>query len=228
MADTKVFRLINNVTVEMIGQSVEGFLRDQKGMITQAGQTAEGYIVQGKQQASGWRRISGTDQAISVQIFQADEIINVTAGFGKWADKIGAGVVGTILFTPLAITAAIGAVIQKKLPSEIFGFIEKFILTGGQSASVGLYGGKMITDNEVLCPLCKTPNSKGIKFCKQCGTKLLENCKQCGADIPQGFKFCPECGFPVNTEKTCPSCGTAYKVGQKFCFECGTSLITKS
>ena len=227
MADSRVFKLMNGVTVEMVGQAVEGFLRDKKGMITQSGQTSEGYIVQGKQEVNGWKRLSGTDQAISVQIFKADEIINVTAGFGRWSDKIGAGVVGAFLFSPLAITAAIGAVMQKKLPIEIFDFIEKLILTGGQSASIGLSGGKMISEDEILCPSCKTANPKGIKFCKQCGTKLLKQCAECGADIPQGFKFCPECGKPVITEQNCPKCGTAYKDGQKFCFECGTSLLSE-
>ena len=31
MAESKVFKLLNNVTVEMIGEAVESFLRDKKG-----------------------------------------------------------------------------------------------------------------------------------------------------------------------------------------------------
>lgn len=42
MAETKVFKLLNDVTMEMIGEAVEGYLRDSKGMITQAGKTTEG------------------------------------------------------------------------------------------------------------------------------------------------------------------------------------------
>lgn len=91
MAESRVFKLMNGVTLEMLGEAVESFLRDSKGMQTQAGQTTEGYLVQGKQEADGWKRISGTDQAISVQMFKAGDVVNVTTGFGKWSDKIGAG-----------------------------------------------------------------------------------------------------------------------------------------
>ena len=64
-----------------------------------------------------------------------------------------------------AITAAIGAFMQKKLPGEIFDYIEKFILSGGQSAAIGLSGGRMLNQDEVVCKHCKTANHKGQKFC---------------------------------------------------------------
>lgn len=226
MSESKVFKLLNNVTVEMIGDAVETFLRDKKGMTTQSNLTTEGYIIQGKQESDGWKKISGTDQAITVQIFQAGEVINVTAGFGKWSDKIGAGVVGSLIFAPLAVTAAIGAFAQKKLPSEIFDFIEQFILSGGQNAAISAMGGKKISNNEVICKACKAINPKGTKFCNQCGTKLSSQCPSCGADIPDGTKFCPECGASTLVERKCPNCGTDYKEGQKFCLECGQSLIS--
>ena len=41
MAESRVFKLMNGVTLEMLGEAVEGFLRDSKGMQTQAGQTTE-------------------------------------------------------------------------------------------------------------------------------------------------------------------------------------------
>ena len=43
MAESRVFKLMNGVTLEMLGEAVEGFLRDSKGMQTQAGQTTGGY-----------------------------------------------------------------------------------------------------------------------------------------------------------------------------------------
>lgn len=224
MAETKVFKLLNGVTTEMIGEAVEGFLRDSKGMITQAGQTTEGYFVQGKQEADGWKKLSGMEQAISVQIFQAGEVINVTAGFGKWSDKIGAGAVGGLLFAPLAVTAAVGAFLQKKLPQEIFDIIEKFILSGGQSAQVGVTGGKRIAENQVACKSCQALNPKGTKFCTNCGAKLTTQCPSCGAELQENAKFCPECGSSVAVEHKCPKCGTDYQEGQKFCLECGASL----
>ena len=197
MAETKVFRLLNNVTVEMLGEAVECFLRDSKGMITQAGKTTEGYIIQGKQENDMWKKISGVEQAITVQIFQSEDILNVTAGFGRWSDKVGAGIAGAFIFAPLAITAAIGAFAQKKLPSEIFDFMEKFILSGGQSVAVSLAGGKVISDDSVVCKSCKTVNQKGKKFCTNCGEKLLVQCENCGADLDETIKFCPECGQAV-------------------------------
>ena len=160
MAESRVFKLMNGVTLEMLGEAVEGFLRDSKGMQTQAGQTTGGYLIQGRQEADGWKRISGTDQAISVQMFKAEDVVNVTTGFGKWSDKIGAGVVGYFVFAPLAITAAIGAFLQKKLPGEIFDFIEKFILSGGQSAAIGMSVGRMLNQDEVIC---NTPSANGFQ-----------------------------------------------------------------
>ena len=49
MAESRVFKLMNGVTLEMLGEAVEGFLRDSKGMQTQAGQTTGGYLIQGRQ-----------------------------------------------------------------------------------------------------------------------------------------------------------------------------------
>lgn len=224
MAETRVFKLLNEVTVEMLGEAVESFLRDRKGMITQAGKTAEGYLVQGKQEADGWKKLSGTDNAISIQMFQAGDILNVTAGFGKWSDKVGAGVLGYFVFAPLAITATIGAIIQKKLPGEIFDFMETFILSGGQSATISLSNGKMICDNDIICRKCKKTNPKGQKFCYNCGTKLTKQCSECGADLEEHIKFCPECGNNVISKNNCPECGTHYNEEQKFCLECGHAL----
>ena len=55
MAESRVFKLMNGVTLEMLGEAVEGFLRDSKGMQTQAGQTTGGYLIQGRQEADGWK-----------------------------------------------------------------------------------------------------------------------------------------------------------------------------
>ncbi len=194
MAETKVFRLLNGVTSETLCDAVEGFLRDTKAMIVQSGKTVEGYFIQGKQESDGWKKISGTDLAISVQIFQSGDVINVTVGYGKWSDKIGAGALGWFVAAPLAITAVFGAMKQKKLPQEIFDFMEKFILSGGQSVAVGLSGTKKLSDDEMSCPCCKAINPKGTKFCCNCGTKLLKQCPGCGTDVADGIKFCPECG----------------------------------
>lgn len=44
MAESRVFKLMNGVTLEMLGEAVESFLRDSKCMQTQAGQTTGGVL----------------------------------------------------------------------------------------------------------------------------------------------------------------------------------------
>lgn len=72
---------------------------------------------------------------------------------------------------------------QKKLPGEIFDYIEKFILSGGQSAAIGMSVGRMLNQDEVVCKHCKTANHKGQKFCSNCGNKLMKECPKCGHDV---------------------------------------------
>ena len=83
MAESRVFKLMNGVTLEMLGEAVEGFLRDSKGMQTQAGQTTGGYLIQGRQEADGWKRISGTDQAISVHNSLSHEGVQCSGILGQ-------------------------------------------------------------------------------------------------------------------------------------------------
>ena len=82
MAESRVFKLMNGVTLENAWRGGRRFLRDSKGMQTQAGQTTGGYLIQGRQEADGWRRISGIDQAISVQMFKAEDVVK--CHYGIW------------------------------------------------------------------------------------------------------------------------------------------------
>lgn len=197
MAESKVFKLMNGVNAEMLGLALEEYLRENKAMTVQAGKTTGGYIVQGKQDADTWKKTSGTDLAITIQLFEAGDVVNITIGYGKWSDKVGAGVVGWLIFPPLLATAAMGAYKQKKLPNELFNFIEGFILSGGQNASIGLVAGRYLSGNEIICKNCKTPNQKGQKFCTNCGATLLITCANCGANLNEHDKFCSECGTTV-------------------------------
>ena len=228
MADSRTFKLIDGVTVEMVGREVECFLRDKKGLTTEGVSSPEGYFVQAKETEKTWKKIAGMDMATQVQIIPSGDMINVNIGAGKWSDKVGAGAAGMILFAPLAVTAAIGAFNQKKLPNEIFEDIEKFIMSGGKSVSVSLGASKAIKDDEVLCPKCKTPNKKGTKFCNNCGEKLFNECPKCKAQVPLGIKFCPECGSTMEKENLCPNCHANVPEGMKFCPECGSSMTVKN
>lgn len=227
MAESKIFRLVEGVDSENIGRAVEGFLRDRKGMTAEGAKTPEGYFVQAKGNDGGWKTVAGMNMATQIQIIQSGDMVTVNIGQGKWSDKVGAAAVGMVLFAPLAVTAAIGAWNQKKLPQEIFAFVEQFIMSGGRSVTVSMGASMALKEGQVLCPNCKTPNPQGTKFCESCGAKLMEECPSCHAGVPIGKKFCPLCGSPMKLRRTCPVCRAEVPDGTKFCPECGSSMTVE-
>lgn len=230
MADSKIFKLIDGIEVDMIARGIEGFLRDKKNLTTDSLKSPEGWLIQAKE-TEGWKKFAGMDTAIQVQLMPTGELLTVNIGSGKWIDKAGAATVGMVLFAPLAVTAAIGAWGQKKLPEEIFDFIERFIQSGGKSAIITMGASQALKDGQVLCPNCHIANDKGQKFCSSCGTKLVATCPKCQSDVPFGIKFCPECGSSIEPAKegqTCSNCGSDIPVGVKFCPECGTPAVQAS
>ncbi|WP_338207644.1 double zinc ribbon domain-containing protein [Lactiplantibacillus paraxiangfangensis] len=224
MADSKIFKLSDGVDIEKVGQAIQGWLREKKQLHTEGMHTNEGYLVQAKEEDS-WKKIVGMDSAIQVQIYKAGEDqIMVNVGSGKWVDKAGAATIGMVAFAPLAVTAAIGAWNQKKLPDELFEFVEQFILSGGKTVMVSMSASQDIKDGEVVCPNCKAVNKAGAKFCVSCGTKLGKECPNCHAAVGLDTKFCPECGTDLNPkpkEVTCPDCQKVVSADTKFCPNCG-------
>ena len=226
MTESKVFRLPEGIDASSVGKEVENFLRSSKNLVTEGVKTPDGYFVQAKEQeGSSWKKLAGMTMAIQVQIIEISDTITVNIGNGEWSDKIGAGVVGMVLFAPLAVTAAVGAYNLKKLPSEIFDHIEKFLLGGGQSVMMNSFGADVAGENEIICPNCKSANSKDTKFCGNCGTPLTATCPSCGASVSPDTKFCSQCGNPMKQpDKTCPECGADVAADMKFCGECGTKI----
>ncbi len=55
---------------------------------------------------------------------------------------------------------------------------------------------EIITDKEILCPICGKKTIKG-KYCLECGQALISKCPECGSEIPYGGKFCLECGTKI-------------------------------
>lgn len=196
MAESKLFALLNGVTVEKIVASVEGFVRAEKGMDVQSAATTDGFVIQASQPKDGWKTISGTRLAITVQLIKLGDHLNVMVGQGQWADKIGAGTLGWFVAWPLAVTAGIGAFKQKKLVQEIFDIVERTILFGGQSAVVR-NAGVRLTEGAVVCPKCKVQCAAGSKFCHVCGEKILNECPGCGASLVPGSAFCNQCGQKI-------------------------------
>ena len=188
MADSKIFRVTPGITAEVIGHEVEDFLREEKELTVEGFSSSEGYFIQAKE-SSTWKKFTGLGKALQVQIVQSSgsEII-VNIGMGEWADKVGAAAVGAIFFTPLVITAAIGAYGQNKLPDEIFECIENFCASAkGGPVKICPNCGEELSDNQNFCPNC----GEAVSF------KKSTKCRICGAEIEAGKKFCGECGTPV-------------------------------
>ncbi len=220
MADSRLFQKPDGITLESLGRSVENMLR-AKGMEVQGGKAGQGYIVQAKD-TDGWKSISGMSAALEVQISDSGNGILVNIGNAKWSDKVGAGVLGAFIFAPLAVTAVMGSVKQKKLPEEIFAHIERFIVSGGKEIYFGMDFANPSAGNSI-CPHCGGENPLGQAFCTICGKPLNIDCPGCGAAIPIGTVFCPHCGCKTDTPKMiiCAKCGAKMPDGAAFCSACG-------
>ena len=220
--DQRSYQLPEGMTVEQIGHGIEGFLRNQKKMTVEGARTQNGYFIQAKTESDGWKKISGMDQALQIQLGAMGAVFNVQIDRGSWSSKVGAGVVGAFVFAPLAVTAGVGAYKASKLPGEIFAFVEHFLMTGGVTYEIGMEG--PAPEGQVACPKCGAMNAEGTKFCGSCGAPLGNVCPSCGSFVPGGTKFCPECGTSLVANNVCPKCGAEVSDGQKFCPECGMSL----
>ena len=231
MADEKMFRLCPGVTLKSIALVVEDFLKTTKHMQTQKMFGNNCWIVQAKDEAK-WKTLTGMASALQVKISDfGNDTVNVEIGNGKWADKLGAGAVGALVFAPLALTAAFGAWSQKGLGKEVFDRIDAHIFARGEDtptdaeeAVANEAKAAAVAAGKIICPKCGQVNEKGAKFCEGCGEKLQLTCPSCGAPIPVGKKFCSECGATLGGPKKCPNCGVEVPDGKKFCAECGTHI----
>ena len=192
MNESRVF-MLNGTEVSQIVTRLENFFRTEKGMEVQSSQTTDGYVMQASQPKDGWKTLTGMRLALTVQMAVMGDKLNVSVGEGQWSDKIGAGAIGLFVAWPLAITAGMGALKQKKLPGEVFQVIENVIMSGGKPVVV-TGAGQTVAAGMIVCPNCKAQLSADAKFCDHCGTKLNTKCPNCGADITQGSAFCSECG----------------------------------
>ena len=202
MADAKVFRMGGNQTLEDVAHALEDFLRTQKHLETEGvAQSETSYFIQARQ-TEGWKKFVGMDQAIQVRLSVYSNMLTVDLGAGRWVDKLGAATLGYIIFSPLLLTAAIGAIGQQRLPQEIFDFVHRYTFLG-KPLDINDFAPKAPEAPEEPAPLCPS----------------------CGAALPEGAKFCPGCGKPAARQRTCPVCGAAPAVeGARFCAECGAPL----
>ena len=192
MNESRVF-MLNGTEVSQIVTRLENFFRTEKGMEVQSSQTTDGYVMQASQPKDGWKTLTGMRLALTVQMAVMGDKLNVSIGEGQWSDKIGAGAIGLFVAWPLAITAGMGALKQKKLPGEVFQVIENTIMTGGKPVVV-TGAGQTVAAGMIVCPNCKAQLSADAKFCDHCGTKLGRKCPRCGAVVKPDSAFCSECG----------------------------------
>ena len=119
------------------------------------------------------------------------------------------GVVGVILFWPLAAVPAYGAFQQKGLIDETYQFIERYLASGGQVPVMAPMAAPMMgagmapapapaPAGGTHCPACGQSVHTGAKFCEKCGASLAApGCPKCGAKLSPGAKFCASCGEKV-------------------------------
>ncbi len=202
MADAKIFRMGSSQALEEVAHALEDFLRGQKHLETEGvAQSETSYFIQARQ-TDGWKKFVGMDQAIQVRLSVYSNMLTVDLGAGRWVDKLGAATLGYIIFSPLLLTAAIGAIGQQRLPQEIFDFVQRYTFLG-KPLDINDFAPKAPEAPEVPASLCPS----------------------CGAALPEGAKFCPGCGKPAAQKRTCPVCGAAPAVeGARFCAECGAPL----
>jgi hypothetical protein len=224
MAETRMFIKREGISADSIGRHVAGFLQQQRFQVQCGAAGTSGFVVQARTE-DGWKKISGTANAIEVQISDTADAFLVNIGNAQWSDKIGAGVLGAFVFAPLAVTAIVGTVSQKKLPKQIFTEIEKFIACGGISMYMGQDFTK-VAEGKQQCPHCKSEVNIGSAFCDKCGGALTIKCRSCGASVPIGTAFCPSCGTSMTAKQmiVCKSCNTENPEGSVFCCGCGQKL----
>ncbi len=194
--ESRSFRMIGGATLENIVESVDTYCRVNKSMETKSSKTTDGYVVQASQPGDGWKTISVTRLAITLQFMAVGDILTVNVGQGQWADKVGAAAVGWFVAWPFAISAGIGAWRQKRMPEEVFRVIEQTILTGGLQVVIN-GAGAILKEGAAVCPKCRAHNAGSARFCSHCGTPLRAVCPECGEPVAADAKFCPSCGHSM-------------------------------
>lgn len=197
MADAKVYKL-GELTLTDVARELEDYLRFQKNLETEGVAQAENiYFIQARQ-TDGWKKFAGLDKAVQVKLTVHEDFLTVDVGAGRWVDKLGAATVGYVLFAPLMITAAIGAMGQEKLPHDIFDFVERLTMLRGRSAmdimDTAPAPEPVPSAAEHLCAACGEPLRSGARFCSMCGAPVQTTCPGCGAEVSPGARFCADCG----------------------------------
>ena len=129
MSKTNSYIIKNGNSLNTIANGVSAFLQTSQNMETQVLSSNNGdMIVQGRVVGNNWKRFIGMDKAISVKMSEANGILQVEIGEGKWLDKGLIMTISMFVLWPLAITSGFGFYQQAKIPEKIFDYISNNLL----------------------------------------------------------------------------------------------------
>lgn len=163
MQEKRSYEVQNDFILSDLSIELEQYLTWNKSLRTQRFDMNNKIILQCLGDDSQWKKFIGLDMAVTVELQVINHVLTVTIGNAKWLDKLGVATVGAIWFSPLVITAGIGALRQATLPKEIFYFVERRILKQVDNCNI---------NTEPVCPVCGNQVHEMDRFCTKCGTKL--------------------------------------------------------
>jgi serine/threonine protein kinase len=131
---------------------LEDWLRGE-GFNTQDLKTEDSASLVQIEKQGGWRKLVGMSTALNIILDQHGDELTVEIGAGQWLDKAAAGVVSLFVLWPLAVTAAIGAWNQMKMPERIFGRVSEFVARQGRSGAKGALSAEVIAQLRDLASL---------------------------------------------------------------------------
>lgn len=126
MADSRSFDVPSNFDSERLGTELVTWLKETKHLDVQGKPLQDGFLIQA-QRRGNLRDWVGIDEALQVKLIQRPGRIEVSMGVSQGLDRFKQRFPGNVLFTPLAVPAAVGAWLQKNLPGQIFDWIEQHI-----------------------------------------------------------------------------------------------------
>src|SRR5262249_1982622 len=89
--------------------------------------TEDGGLLLQVEREGGWRKFIGMSTALNVVLRRRGQRLEVEIGAGRWLDKGVVAAVSLIVLWPLAVTAAMGAWDQAKLPERTFEFVGQYV-----------------------------------------------------------------------------------------------------
>ena len=196
MADQRMYHA-PGLDLPALGEALSQWFMGE-GFEAQTLQAPGGLAIQARR-TEGWRSWVGMSAALNVTLMQQGDQLTVQMGAAKWTDKAVVGAVGLLIFWPALIPAGYGAWKQKKLPDQVFQFIDQYVAGGGAvsgtiSASAVPAPTTTLSAAALTCPSCGEAVRPDAKFCDSCGATLRRDCSECGQPLRPGAKFCDSCG----------------------------------